>query len=370
MTDVLARVGAASNMLAEAKTLDDMKHIMDIAEAARTYAKAAKMGLVAQNHAAELKLRAERKAGELLATLERSKGGRPETQTSVVRVSEYRSVLQETQTAPTTAHRWQTIAAVPTQVFERVVIEAQVQSTELTSAQMLRVAKDIERAVHQSMTAQAGATKPAQTERYRLFVSPVMAALEHIEKDSIDAIVTDPPYPAEYLRVYSELARVAGLVLKPGGSLFVMTGQTHLPQVFERLCAHPFMAYQWTFAYMTPGGQAPQIFPRRVNTFWKPVLWLVKAPGYTGKWVGDVSRSATNDNDKRYHHWGQSFSGMVDLVERVTEPASTVYDPFCGGGATGAACLVTDRFFIGSDSDEQAINISRARLAEVSDAEV
>ena len=35
----------------------------DIAEAARTYARAAKLGLEAANHAAEVKLRAERKAG-------------------------------------------------------------------------------------------------------------------------------------------------------------------------------------------------------------------------------------------------------------------------------------------------------------------
>jgi len=57
MTNALAKLDRATQMLAEAKSLDEVKHIMDIAEAARTYARAAKLGLEAQNHAAEVVLR-------------------------------------------------------------------------------------------------------------------------------------------------------------------------------------------------------------------------------------------------------------------------------------------------------------------------
>ena len=72
----LAKLSAATRALAEARTLDQVKHIMDVAEAARTYARAAKLGLEAANHAAEVKLRAERKAGEMLSELaEQSKEG-------------------------------------------------------------------------------------------------------------------------------------------------------------------------------------------------------------------------------------------------------------------------------------------------------
>ena len=60
----LAKLTRASKMLAEAKTLDDVLKIKDLAQAAETYARAAKLGLEAQNNAAEVTLRAERKAGE------------------------------------------------------------------------------------------------------------------------------------------------------------------------------------------------------------------------------------------------------------------------------------------------------------------
>ena len=65
----------------------------------------------------ELITRAERKAGELLQQLERSplsNGGdtRPASQ-AVTPPSEYSAVLEESDIAQTTAHRWQTVAQVP-----------------------------------------------------------------------------------------------------------------------------------------------------------------------------------------------------------------------------------------------------------------
>ncbi len=74
MNSPLAKLDKAAQMLTESKTLDEIKKIVNIAEAARTYAKAAKLGLKAANSASEIKIRAERKAGELLSRLERNKG--------------------------------------------------------------------------------------------------------------------------------------------------------------------------------------------------------------------------------------------------------------------------------------------------------
>jgi hypothetical protein len=60
------------------------------------------------------------------------------------------------------------------------------------------------------------------------------------------------------------------------------------------------------------------VWDRKVNTFWKPILVY----GNTPDWFGDVTRSETNNNDKSHHHWGQSISGMVDLVQRLTKPGA------------------------------------------------
>ena len=207
------------------------------------------------------------------------------------------------------------------------------------------------------------ADMPAHDGRMRLFAAAVADVLEHIEPGSVDCIVTDPPYPRAFLAVYGDLARTAARVLRPGGSCLVMAGQSYLPEIVAAMTPH--LRYHWTVAYLTPGGQSVQLWERKVNTFWKPVLWFVHDPddaGYPGEWVGDVARS--DANDKRFHHWGQSVSGMADLVRRFSRAGETVFDPFLGGGTTGVAALGLNRLFIGSDSDGAAVKQARGRLLE------
>jgi site-specific DNA-methyltransferase (adenine-specific) len=173
-----------------------------------------------------------------------------------------------------------------------------------------------------------------------------------IEPESVDWIITDPPYPAEFLPLYSDLSAFAERVLKPGGSLVAMVGQSYLPAIMAQLGER--LTYQWTLAYLTPGGQAVQLWERKVNTFWKPLLWYVKGE-YAGGWVGDVTRSNVNDNDKRFHGWGQSESGMADIVERFTEPGELIVDPFGGGMTTGIVAEALGRRFIGIEIDTDLV---------------
>lgn len=74
MADSLTKLDQATRMLAEVRNIDDAKDLINLAEAARVYAKQVELGLEAQNHAAEIKLRAQRKAGEILDKIEFSKG--------------------------------------------------------------------------------------------------------------------------------------------------------------------------------------------------------------------------------------------------------------------------------------------------------
>lgn len=142
MTNALAKLDKATQMLAEAKSLDEVKNIMDIAEAARTYARAARLGLDAQNHAAEIKIRAERKAGELLLNLERKPGERTDKpHSNLVQGSEYREVLDSEEIPNTTAHRWQQAAQIPEKAFEQHVAQIKDAGLELTTSGLLKSAK-------------------------------------------------------------------------------------------------------------------------------------------------------------------------------------------------------------------------------------
>jgi len=166
-----------------------------------------------------------------------------------------------------------------------------------------------------------------------------------------DAVITDPPYPQEFLPVFSELAegcKAAGVPL-----VAVMSGQSYLPEVMRRLCEH--LRYRWTLAYMTPG-PACRIWPVKIDSNWKPVILF----GDSDLNVRDVFSSDVSD--KRFHEWGQSMGGMADLVERLTKPGQLVCDPFLGGGTTAVVSLALGRRFVGCDIDAAHVEKTKARV--------
>jgi len=198
---------------------------------------------------------------------------------------------------------------------------------------------------------------PLDGERFRVFVHDIRDGAPDIAQPA--AVITDPPYPEEYIGLYGDIDLAAAALLPEGGSLLAMCGQSHLPRIMAM--SGGSLRYQWSLNYYTPG-QSTQVFGRHVKSNWKPVLWYVNGT-YSGEHIDDTIRSG--ENDKRFHDWGQSVSGMAALIDRFTVPGDLIYDPFCGGGTTGVAALLTGRLFVGSDIDEACVKQTAARLAEV-----
>jgi hypothetical protein len=193
-----------------------------------------------------------------------------------------------------------------------------------------------------------------------LFTLDIRNYVKRIKPESIDWIITDPPYPADYLELYDTLSELGEYALRPSGGMLVMTGQSYLVDVLHSLSQH--MNYAWTLAYLTPGGQSAHIWPLGCNTFWKPVFLLTKG-SYKGMGFGDVIQTSPNNNDKSHHHWGQSVEGFDELVRRFTFPGQVVLDPFLGGGATAVAALRNHCSFIGFDVDPKCVETTRKRIA-------
>jgi len=202
---------------------------------------------------------------------------------------------------------------------------------------------------------------PLKGKSFRLICGDILEASAEIKDESVDAIITDPPYPEEFIPCYGVLADVAARVLRPGGFVLAMAGQSHLPEIMVMLTANVALRYQWTLGYFTPG-ESTQVFGRKVKSNWKPIVWLVKGKN-DWEHVEDTVRS--DANDKRFHEWGQSVGGMAQLIERFTVEKSLVLDPFVGGGSTAVAALSLGRLFVGIDIDKACIQETAERIGEI-----
>jgi hypothetical protein len=137
---VLAALRHSHRALARARTLGSVKAIRDGAEAAREYARCVSFGLDVENRAAEIKVRAERKAGKMLAELELSHGGRPTTKKPPAKTVCLRRLgINKSQSS-----RWQLAASVPDDVFEEFIAKAKQLGEHITSEALLRIAEHLE----------------------------------------------------------------------------------------------------------------------------------------------------------------------------------------------------------------------------------
>jgi len=173
----------------------------------------------------------------------------------------------------------------------------------------------------------------------------------------VDLILTDPPYPREFLPLWEDLAIFAKANLKEHGYLIAYSGQLHLPEVFNLLQKH--LDYVWTFCLYLEG-KTQIVNAVNVICRWKPVLIFQKGKTKFDKTIQDyiISRQP----EKGEHDWQQSLSGVSAFLENFSIPGETICDPFSGAGTTALACKKSGRLFVGAEIDKEAFEISKGRL--------
>jgi N6-adenosine-specific RNA methylase IME4 len=145
MTD-LVKYEAARRALAEASTVDEVASIRDRAIAMQTYARMAKDSDLIDK-ATDIRLRAERRAGEMLAEM-RETGQRDDgrgNRNPVLKSQAATPKLVDLGVTKTESSRWQKIAAMPEPEFEQRVAVAKreaVRSVEATTAERTEEKKE------------------------------------------------------------------------------------------------------------------------------------------------------------------------------------------------------------------------------------
>lgn len=238
----LVRYEAARTALMEAKSIDEVKDIRDKAEAMRAYAKQAK-DLDMQNWAAEIRIRAERKLGEMLPTVISHGGDRKSSG------HDGNLKLSDIGVHPKLSSRAQAIAAVPEEDFEKAINKHREQQKELTSTTIRRI--------------YAAGKKNQELEKIRS--GEVKAPV-----GKYDVIVIDPPWQMEkiardvapdqagfdYPTMTEDELTVLDIPSADDCHVFVWTTHKHLPMAM-RLLGKWGMDYICTFVWHKNGGFQP-----------------------------------------------------------------------------------------------------------------
>ncbi|MBI4494168.1 MAG: DNA modification methylase, partial [Chloroflexi bacterium] len=200
---------------------------------------------------------------------------------------------------------------------------------------------------------------PQPSERWQVLQGDLREVGPQIAPASVDLILTDPPYPGEYLPLWSDLGQLAARVLKPGAFLVTYSGQYYLPEVLDRLREH--LAYFWLAGMVHEGNEARQYDVRRVSNKMKPILIFARPPVQQPLWFEDLVSSPASE--KSLHPWQQSIGPARYLVQRFSRPGALVLDPFAGAGTFPAAALAEGRRALAIEIEAQCAEVVRRRLA-------
>jgi N6-adenosine-specific RNA methylase IME4 len=173
----IAMLERVRSQLSAATNIDDVKDVIDKAEAVKAYCRKAKLGGDVANQAAAVKLQAERRAGEMLAEMP-LKGGDRKSQSHDARVK-----LSDFGIEATQSHRWQLIASLPFDIFQSHIDECLESDRELTTSAVLKLAK-------KSKATTIDEPSPEQT------IAGVFTTLEDIAAtgEKFKTIYADPPW--------------------------------------------------------------------------------------------------------------------------------------------------------------------------------
>lgn len=180
-----------------------------------------------------------------------------------------------------------------------------------------------------------------------------------MEPESIDLLLTDPPYPKEFLYLWNELSEVGARVLKPGGFCIAYSGQIHLPSVLVRMSTH--LDYYWTMIVLHSGRLAP-VHPVKMNVGWKPIVIFNKPPRTPQNEFLQTDIVSGAGREKDGHEWQQALGEFEYLVKTFSNPNDLILDVMMGAGTTLLACRNNQRRVIGIDIDEKCVATTKARL--------
>lgn len=180
-----------------------------------------------------------------------------------------------------------------------------------------------------------------------------------IKDNSIDLILTDPPYPKEFLELWKDLFILAKRVLKENAFLVAYSGQMYLDSIFK-YADEVGLNYYWMLNIEFT--KKPLIHPRKIINEWKPILVFQNGLKQNNKVVADKIKMDYSEREMHDLNWGQTIEPFEFLLDRFSNEMDLVLEPFAGTGTTLIACKNKKRKCIGTEVNESYIDLIKGRL--------
>jgi len=207
----------------------------------------------------------------------------------------------------------------------------------------------------------------------KVFCDDSLKFLKKIPSNSIDLVITDPPYNAgkifdkvkekKYfdIKFHKQWLKECDRVIKPNGQIYVFWWPKFLKEMLGIFEHRQILFWTKPFARMMK-------LTRRWENFTELILWKTYSDEFTFNPFHDI-RNIDYFNDQppfrgRYHVAQKPIPLIEQLIMASSNPKDIILDPFLGSGTTAVASQNLDRKFIGIEISERYIEISKKRLQQ------
>ncbi|MCC7542659.1 MAG: site-specific DNA-methyltransferase [Deltaproteobacteria bacterium] len=220
--------------------------------------------------------------------------------------------------------------------------------------------------------------------RFALAQADAVAWLQTLPDQSVDLVVTDPPY--ESLEKHRAVGTTTRLKHSKASSndWFAIFPNWRFGDLFRELF-RVLKANRHFYLFCDPETAfiAKPLAEKAGFRFWKPLVWDKKKIGMGYHYRARYEFILFFEKGKRK----LNNLGIADIIEmpriangyptekpvgvaeilvsQSTQAGELVLDPFMGSGTTGVAALRLQRSFLGNDSGAEAVSIARRRCREL-----
>jgi site-specific DNA-methyltransferase (adenine-specific) len=215
--------------------------------------------------------------------------------------------------------------------------------------------------------------------KYQLFQGDCMDFMRGMDAESVDAVITDPPYGINLNTDNSRFSGgTAGNMAKRGNGVGSAKGKRiqnddkPFDPSFLLSYGKEQIIWGWNnFANKLPNGTCLVWIKRNeyaYGSFLSDAETAFFSKGHGVYCKKDLSNNAIAN--ERAHPTQKPLSLMKWCVNLCSKEGDTIFDPFMGSGTTGVACMQLGRKFIGCELDAGYFAIAEKRIKAAASQEI